>query len=102
MKLRTSSAIRSSGRENWSVRSPSIRFQELKPEDSLTKALEEMSRGLGEEAVEEVYIVDHEDQLRGVVTKRDLVNEAQKSHPQVPLNWTRLLESSQWLPQKTQ
>lgn len=74
-------------------------FSKLKPEDPLTKALEEMSRGLGEEAVEEVYIVDREDQLHGVVTKRDLVNEAQKAHPHVPLNWTRLLESSQWLPE---
>jgi CheY-like chemotaxis protein len=74
-------------------------FSKLKLEDPLTKALEEMSRGLGEEAVEEVYIVDPEDQLYGVVNKRDLVNEAQKAHPHVPLNWTRLLESSQWLPE---
>ena len=74
-------------------------FSKLKPDDPLTKALEVMSRGVGEEAVEEVYIVDAEDRLHGVVTKRDLVNEAQRAHPQVPLNWTRLLESSQWLPE---
>jgi two-component system response regulator HydG len=75
-------------------------FSKLKPEDPLTKALEVMSRSVGEEAVEEVYIVDDEDQLHGVVTKRELVNEAQRAHPNVPLNWTRVLESSQWLPDK--
>ncbi len=75
-------------------------FGKLRPEDPLTSALELMSRGVGEEAMEEVYIVDAEDRLQGTVTKRDLVNEAQKAHPQVPLNWTRLMESSQWLPEK--
>jgi CheY-like chemotaxis protein len=75
-------------------------FSKLKPEDPLTTALEVMSRSVGEEAVDEVFVVDDEDRLRGVVGKRDLVNEAQKAHPNIPLNWTRLIESSGWLPDK--
>jgi two-component system response regulator HydG len=75
-------------------------FSKLKPEDPLATALEVMSRSVGGEAVEEVYIVDEGDRLHGLVTKRELVNEAQRAHPNVPLNWTRVLESSQWLPDK--
>lgn len=75
-------------------------FKRLRPEDSLADALEVMRRGVGEEAVEEVLIIDDEGLLQGVVTKKELMDEAQRAHPEITLNWTRLIESSQWLPLK--
>ena len=59
-----------------------------------------MRRDVGGEAVEEVFILDKGDRLLGVVTKRDLVEAAQRAHPEISLNWTRLLESPAWLPEK--
>jgi signal-transduction protein with cAMP-binding, CBS, and nucleotidyltransferase domain len=36
------------------------------------------------------------------VTKRDLVDEAQKkAHPDFAIEWSQLLQHPQWLPQKT-
>ena len=72
----------------------------LRPEDPLIGALEMMSREPGEEAVEEVYILDHEDGLLGVVTRRDLLNQAQRAHPRVSLTWTELLGNPLLLPEK--
>ncbi len=76
-------------------------FKNLQPEDSLSKALEIMSREEGEESVEEVYVVDREDRPLGIVTKRDLVNEAQKVHADIPLDWAGLIQNPERLPQKT-
>jgi CheY-like chemotaxis protein len=77
-------------------------FAKLHPEDDLPKALEVMSREEGEESIEEVYVVDREDRPLGIVTKRDLVNEAQnKAHPDFSIEWSQLLQHPQWLPQKT-
>ena len=76
-------------------------FGKLYPEDDLSKALEIMSREQGEESIEEVYIVDREDRPLGIVTKRDLVNEAQKAHPDTPLDWAGLIQNPGFLPQKT-
>jgi CheY-like chemotaxis protein len=72
----------------------------LGPDTPLSEALELMRRDVGGEAVEEVFILDKDDRLLGIVTKRDLVEAAQRAHPEVSLNWTRLLESPDWLPQK--
>ena len=70
-------------------------------EDPLIKALEMMGRASGETAVEEVYVLDRDDRVLGVVTKRDLISEAQKVHPEASLTWPKLLKNPQWLPQKT-
>jgi CheY-like chemotaxis protein len=75
-------------------------LKKLKPDDPLIKALEVMRRKRGEEAVEEVYIVDREDRLQGLVTKRDLINETERLIRDGSLTWSRLLENPQWLPQK--
>jgi len=72
----------------------------LDPGAPLSEALEVMRRDVGGEAVEEVFILDKDDRLLGVVTKRDLVEAAQRAHPGISLNWTRLLESQGWLPEK--
>ena len=76
-------------------------FKKLHPEDDLSKALEIMSREEGEESIEEVYVVDHEDRPLGIVTKRDLVNEARKVCADTPLDWDGLIRNPQELPQKT-
>jgi CheY-like chemotaxis protein len=76
-------------------------FKKLHPEDAVSSALEIMSREEGEESIEEVYVVDREDRPLGIVTKRDLVSEAQKVHTDIPLDWAGLIQNPQWLPQKT-
>jgi hypothetical protein len=80
---------------------PHHEFKGLRPENPLSDALELMRRDVGAEAVEEVLILDDSGMLCGVVTKKDLLREAQQAHPEIALNWTRLLESSHWLPQKS-
>jgi two-component system response regulator HydG len=75
-------------------------LKKLLPEDPLAKALKVMARQTGGEAVEEIYILDNQDFPRGVVTKRDLLNEAQNANPEVSITWSDLLENPQWLPQK--
>ena len=76
-------------------------FKKLHPEDAVSSALEIMSREEGEESIEEVYVVDREDRPLGIVTKRDLVSEAQKIHADIPLDWAGLIQNPQQLPQKT-
>lgn len=75
-------------------------LKKLLPDEPLVKALEMLGRESGEAAVEEVYILDRKDRLQGVITKRDLINEAQKPHPEVSLTWSMLLENPHWLPEK--
>jgi ActR/RegA family two-component response regulator/CBS domain-containing protein len=76
-------------------------FSTLEPRDHLAKALEIMSRETGEEALEEVFILDSEGKLQGVVARRDLLNAATGSQHDVQVNWTKLVENPQWLPEKT-
>lgn len=75
-------------------------LKKLLPEDHLAKALKVMSRQIGEEAVEEIYILDNQDYPRGVIKKRDLLDEAQKANPGLSITWSGLLENPQWLPKK--
>ncbi len=75
-------------------------LNKLLPEDPLAEALKLLARQTGEKAVEEIYVLDKQDYPRGVVTKRDLLNEAQKANPKVSLTWSGLLENPQWLPKK--
>jgi CBS domain-containing protein len=72
----------------------------LEAEEPLDHALEVMSRKTGDEAVEEVFILDGEGRLQGVVGRRALLTEAGKAHPGVSLNWADLVENPQWLPAK--
>ena len=76
-------------------------FSTLEPRDQLAKALEVLSRETGEAALEEVFILDSEGKLQGVVTRRDLLNAATRSRPDVQVNWTKLVENPQWLPERT-
>jgi len=76
-------------------------FARVHPGEPLAAALEAMRRGTGEESLEEVHVVDGEDRLQGVITRRDLLNEARRDHPERTLTWDVLLENPGLLPQKT-
>jgi CheY-like chemotaxis protein len=76
-------------------------LKKLLPEATLIRALELMGRESGKEAIEEVYVLDREDRLKGVVTKRDLLDEVQSAHPEASIDWSALIEKPQLLPQKT-
>ena len=75
-------------------------FKKLLPEDPLVNALVIFDRETRKMVVEEVYIQDHEDRFKGVVTKRDLLNEAQNAHPEIALDWASIMENPQLLPPK--
>jgi len=75
-------------------------LRSLGPEAPLSDAVEVMRRQTGEEAVEEVFIVDEGKRLLGTVSKRELVDAAQKAHPEIQLDWTGLKENPGWLPER--
>jgi CheY-like chemotaxis protein len=76
-------------------------FSKVRPEEPLARAIEEMNRAEGEESIEEVYILDQEDHLQGVVTRRDLIGEVQKNQEAAGLTWNHLVSSPHLLPDKT-
>ncbi len=73
----------------------------LLPDASLGKALEKMKRAPGGPAFEETYVLDPEDRLLGVVTRRHLLNQAQCDRDVSSLTWGKLQKNPQWLPDKT-
>jgi len=79
---------------------PLSSFEKLGPEDSLGEALAVLSRESGEAAVDEVFVVDPQGRLCGLVTKRDLVYEAQQARPELHVFWSDLCENPSWLPAK--
>jgi CheY-like chemotaxis protein/CBS domain-containing protein len=70
----------------------------LLPDDLVSEALEAMRRETAEEAVEEIFILNEDGGLVGVVTKKDLVELARKVHPEENLDWNKLLEKPESLP----
>ncbi len=70
----------------------------LLPDDLVSVAIEAMRRETSEEAVEEIFILNEEGGLVGVVTKKDLVDLARKAHPEENLDWNKLLENPGLLP----
>jgi len=75
-------------------------FSKLKLGDPLEKALAVIGGQSGEESPEEVHVVDEEDHFQGVITRRDLLNEAQKVHTETSLTWRDLVASPGLLPRK--
>ncbi|MCU0561692.1 MAG: response regulator [Desulfobacterales bacterium] len=75
-------------------------FVRLEAEDPLAKALEVFTRQAGISARDELYILDAEDRLQGVVTRRDLVAAAQPDPPRPFLSWEELAAHPQWLPDR--
>jgi len=76
-------------------------FKKLHHEDPVINALEIFDPETRKTVVEEVYIQDHEDRLMGIVTKRDLLNEAQDANPELSLDWTQVMENPELLPPLT-
>jgi DNA-binding response OmpR family regulator len=72
----------------------------LRPEALARDALEAMRRESAEEAVEEVFILDEHEALVGAVNKRNLVDLARKAQPDESLDWNRLLEHPELLPDR--
>ena len=75
-------------------------FKKLAPEDPLVRALDLFGQESGETTAETLFILDSEDRLQGLVSKRDLIDEAQKAHPELSLTWTGLSQHPEWLPRK--
>lgn len=75
-------------------------FVRLEAEDLLAKALEVFTRQAGISARDELYILDAEDRLQGVITRRDLLDAAQPPPPQPTLSWEELTAHPQWLPDR--
>ena len=75
-------------------------FKKLETTDLLVKALDIFKRATGKISKEELYVLDKNDRFQGVVTKRDLVNEAQNAHPENSITWSKLVNNPQLLPQK--
>lgn len=75
-------------------------FVRLEAEDPLSRALEVFTRQAGISSREELYILDAEDRLQGVMTRRDLVAAARPDPPQAPVSWEELAAHPQWLPDR--
>ena len=76
-------------------------FKKLRPDDPVINALKIFDPETRKTVVEEVYIQDHEDRLIGIVTKRDLLNEAQDANPEFSLDWNRVMKNPELLPPLT-
>lgn len=74
--------------------------KKLKPEHSLAQTVAVFNQETGDMAAETLFVLDSEDRLQGIVTKRDLINEAQKARAEPSLTWAGLSENPDWLPQK--
>ena len=76
-------------------------FTKLETGDPLTRALEVFNRGAGMPVKEALYVLDKQDRFQGMVTRRDLIEAAQRAHPKQSLIWADLVQNPSLLPQKT-
>lgn len=72
----------------------------LQADATLLDAMEKMNRPPGEQTVEEVYVVDPEDRLLGVVARRDLLHQVLEEKRPSDVTWAGLLQNPQWLPHR--
>lgn len=75
-------------------------FIELLAEDPLTKSLAAFNRKGSKMAVEEVFIQDRAGIFQGILTKKDLIGEAEKAHPGRSFTWDDLRDDPGLLPDK--
>ncbi len=75
-------------------------FVRLEGEDPLAKAFDVFTQQAGISARDELYILDAEDHLKGVITRRDLMEAAQPDPPRPSLSWEELTAHPQWLPDR--
>ncbi len=76
-------------------------FIRLETQDPLVKALKVFIRDAGMPVKEKLYVLDAGDRFQGIVTRRDLLDAAQKKHPERSIVWSDLIQNPQWLPPKT-
>ena len=75
-------------------------FVRLEGEDPLSKAFDVLTRQAGISSRDELYILDAEDRLKGVITRRDLMEATQPPPPNASLSWEELTAHPQWLPDR--
>jgi len=75
-------------------------FKKLGREDTFDRALDLLDQETGEMAAETIFILDSEDRLQGFVSRRSLIDEAAKAHPELSMTWTSLRQHPEWLPRK--
>jgi CBS domain-containing protein len=73
-------------------------FIRLDVDDPLEKALGVFMREPGMSARDELYVLDAEDRFQGVVTRRDLLEAAQRQQPERSIAWADLIGRPEWLP----
>lgn len=78
------------------IQNPS--FIRLETRDPVQKALEIFSREPGTVVRQRLYVLDEEDRLRGLITKRDLIRTAQQTRSVPSLSWEQLVENPDLLP----
>ena len=76
-------------------------FTKLETGDPLIRALEVFNRGAGMPVKEALYVLDEHDRFQGVVTRRGLLEAAQKVHPEHLLAWEDLVQNPTRLPLQT-
>ncbi len=76
-------------------------FVKLEIGDPLNRAFEVFNRQAGMPFKEALYILDENDRFRGVVTRRDLIEAAQRVHPDRSLTWADLMQKPSLLPPNT-
>jgi CheY-like chemotaxis protein len=68
--------------------------------DNLKKALD-IFNAMGSGGVrEELHVTDTRDRLRGIVSRNELIREAEKGYPKQHILWPDLAKNPQWLPEK--
>ncbi|MCF8087737.1 MAG: response regulator [Desulfotignum sp.] len=68
--------------------------------DDLKKALEILT-AMGDGGIrEELHVTDNKDRLRGVVSRNELIREAEKGGPERHTVWSDLAQNPGWLPDK--
>lgn len=73
-------------------------FQRLLSGESLRRAWEVFNSDRRKMAGETLFIVDHEDALKGIISQQALVDAARAAHPEKNIRWEGLREHPEWLP----
>jgi two-component system response regulator HydG len=73
-------------------------FIRLEEQDSVRKALEIFTSQPDTIVKEILYVLDRENRIKGVITRRDLITAAQKAQPDILLSWENLAKSPDLLP----
>ena len=73
-------------------------FIRLEAQDPVAKALEIFSREPGTVIKETLYVLDHENRLKGLITKHDLLAAARQAQSDATLPWHRLLNDPAFPP----